>query len=202
MGKLTNNVWFKCISVLLIISVILGGLLAILNDVLYVSPEERTGRAIKKIYGTEISDYKVVLDVDNDSSPIEYDIGRINKIYIIGDENSEKYDTLYQTTGYTVYKNGTITLWIKVSHQGDEIEIDKVIMESYDKQTLMSKLDSAYYENFLKDVTEPAKNGEIFTTEQGQDLSNPVSGATYSANAGNNAVNCVLKHLGGATNEK
>ena len=66
----------------------------------------------------------------------------------------------------------------------------------------MSKLDSAYSENFLKDVTEPAKNGEIFTTEQGQDLSNPVSGATYSANAGNNAVNCVLKHLGGATNEK
>ena len=45
--------WFKCTAILLIIAVVLSATLAILNDVLYVSPAERTGRAIKKIYGEE-----------------------------------------------------------------------------------------------------------------------------------------------------
>ena len=41
----------KCTAFLLILAVLLGGILAVLNDVLYVSSEERTARAIKKIYG-------------------------------------------------------------------------------------------------------------------------------------------------------
>ena len=45
---------FKCIIVLLVIALISGGLLAILNDVLYVSEEERTMRAIEKVYGKEM----------------------------------------------------------------------------------------------------------------------------------------------------
>jgi hypothetical protein len=57
MSKFFKNTWVKCISVLLILSIVLGGTLAILNDVLYVSPEERTGRAIKKIYGEDFVDY-------------------------------------------------------------------------------------------------------------------------------------------------
>ena len=51
--------WFRCIAVLLALAVVLGGTLAILNDVLYVSPEERTARAIKKIYG-ENKEYTIM----------------------------------------------------------------------------------------------------------------------------------------------
>ena len=48
-----KTTWFKCIACLLCIAVISGASLAILNNVLYVSPETRTARAISKIYGEE-----------------------------------------------------------------------------------------------------------------------------------------------------
>ena len=199
MRKFFKSDWFKCISVLLVLSVVLGGLLALLSDVLYVSPLERTSRAIKKIYGQE-KEYSVVIDVDGltPSAPIEYSFGQINKIYEIGDSSTSNYDVLFQTTGYQGYKNGTITLWIKVVFENGIYSIDKVVLESYEKQTLMSKLDGAYYGNFkLTDITSAYKNGELFTTNTNSVNGNPVSGATYSATAGNNAVNCVITYLGG-----
>lgn len=198
MAKLFKNVWFHSISVLLIIAVVLGGLLAVLSDVLYVSPAERTGRAVKKIYGEEKS-YQIVLDVDgeNANTPIEYSFGRINKIYQVGDSSSSSYDMLFQTVGFEGYKNGTITIWVKVSVTDDKYSIEQVLLESFDKQTLMSKLGGDYYGKFnLTDVTAAYDKGEYFGTQDDSALKNPVSGATYSANAGNNAVNCVIKYLG------
>ena len=198
MSKLFKNVWFKSISVLLIISVVLGGLLAILSDVLYVSPAERTGRAVKKIYGEEKS-YTVTLDIDGETpnQPIEYSFGKINKIYTVGNTSDSSYDILFQTVGFEGYKNGTITVWVKASVTDGKYSIEQVLLESFDKQTLMSKLGGDYYAKFkLIDVTSAYENGEYFSTSESSTLSNPVSGATYSANAGNNAVNCVIKYLG------
>ena len=187
MNTFFKSIWFRCISVLLVLAVVLGGTLAILNDVLYVTSEERTGRAIKKIYGTD-KEFNIVLDVDNGQVAIENEYGKINKIYTIGS------DYLFQSIGYNGYKNGTITLWIQVC--GDSIE--KVILESYDKQTLMSKLDGNFYDKFLIDVTDAYKNGQFFTPTDNSSVNyNPISGATKSANAGCNAVNCVIKYLGG-----
>ena len=61
----------------------------------------------------------------------------------------------------------------------------------------MSQLKSSYYDNFLVDVTTAYENGQAFTTEKDKgEFSNPISGATKSATAGNNAVNCVIKYLG------
>lgn len=184
MNKIVHNVWFKCITVLLLISLIAGGLLAVLNDVLYVSDEERTGRAIKKIYEEE-KQYEVILDSDKDEAEI-YETGRIDKHFIV-----DGTDTLIRATGFNGYKNGTITLWVKIIEKDGEIVIDKVILESYDKQTLMSKLDENYYKNFtLKDVTDNYFTLDATDSEYG----NPVSGATKSATAGSNAVNCAIKY--------
>ena len=183
MKKFFSNDWVKCIAVLLIIALVSGGLLTVLNDVLYVSSEERTGRAIKKIYGEE-KEYTVVLDSENGDDAVEYDFGKIEKIYAV--EN----DALFRTTGYNGYKNGTVTFWVKTVKDGDGYKIDKVILESYDKQTLMSKLDKTYYDGFLKDVTDT-----YYTVDAGGENSNPVTGATRSATAGVNAVNCVVKYL-------
>jgi hypothetical protein len=190
--------WFKCISVLLALAIVLGGLLAVLSDVLYVSPEERTARAVQKIYG-QAKEYSVVLDVDTNAnhSKIEYTMGSINKIYEVGDTTSDSYDILFQTTGYEGYKNGTVTVWVQVIKSGEKYSIAKVVLESFDKQTLMSKLDGGYYGKFtLTDVTDSYNKGDFFTTQTGKENSNPVSNATKSANAGNNAVNCVIKYLG------
>lgn len=195
--KILKTAWFRCIACLLVIAVVSGALLAILNNLLYVSPETRTMRAIKKIYGEE-KEYSVELDVDSDdqtkNSAIVYEgVGSINKIYNVSG------DMLFQTTGYKGYKEGTITLWIKVLKNEEKYSIDKVLLQSFEKQTLMSKLSGDFYNKFnLTDVTEAYNNGTLFSaSDKGAENYNPVSGATYSATAAANAVNCVIKYLGG-----
>ena len=195
MKKLFSNVWFKCITVLLVIAMISGGLLALLNDLLYVSPAERSMRAIVKIYGEE-KEFATILDTDSDdetlNTSISYDeFGEITKIYKI--ENQDSYDLLFRTTGTGGYKNGTITLWVQVVCTSQSEKIENVVLEGFEKQTLMSKLDGSYYDGFLVDVS-----GEYFSTEQSNNsIYHPVSNATYSATAGNNAINCVIKYLRG-----
>ena len=58
---------FKAVVVLVLIGVVLGGLLALLNDLLYVSTEEITMRIIKKFYDGEEKAYTVV---DEERAPI------------------------------------------------------------------------------------------------------------------------------------
>ena len=210
MKKFFKNDWVRSISVLLIIAVVLSGLLAILNDVLLVAPEVRTMRAIKKIYGQEMA-YVTVIDVDNEDDtlpesvrqPVEYDEGKINKIYEVGDKTSGQYELLFQTTGFNGYKGGTVTVWVQVTVNNGVYSISKVLYQGNEKQTLMSKFGNEFYSKFeLTDVTEAYKQGKSFSPTDGDNvIANPVTGATKSATAGNNAVNCVLNYLGGLTNE-
>ena len=208
MSKLFSNVWFKCITVLLIIAGVAGGLLSILNDVLYVSPEERTARAVAKIYKVEkiLSEDDIILDVDsnnpNKNTAIEFiedgvKLGTINKILKVNNQNG--YDMLFQSTGFEGYKGGSITVWVQVSFaENANPVIEQVILEKFDKQTLMSKLGASYYGKFsLIDITDAYNSGKLFApTEDDNVILNPVSGATKSANAGCNAVNCVIKYVG------
>ncbi len=158
---------FKCIIVLLVIALISGGLLAIANDILSVSEEERTARAIKSIYGAEIS-YETVFDANKgDVSPFaENESGFVDKAYLLEDGNY-----LIKATGKEGYKSGTVSIWAVVSVT-DSAEIKKVTVAEYDKQTLMSKFDSK--------VLADAVDGEVV-----------VSGATFSAKAFNNALKTV-----------
>lgn len=197
--KFFSSTWFRCISVLLIIAVVAGGLLAALNDVLYVTPSERSGRAIKKIYGKKLP-YEVVLDIDetddSKNDAIVYDeLGSINKVYNVSVNG--KTDMLIQATGFGGYK-GTVTVWVRVTTDGSKYDIATVILESYTKETLMSKLTDEFYNKFcLKDVTALYNAGENFTPYPNEGgIQNVVSGATKSSNAGCNAVNSVIKYLG------
>lgn len=205
--KVLKSVWFKCVACLLIIAVISGALLASLNDLLFVTPEIRTARAIKKIYGKEM-EYSVVLDIDSkdENTPktaVEKGDGKINKIYsVVTDKGQE---TLVQATGYNGYKNGTVTVWVKGSINYIELKngngkqqfvIQKVLLESSDKQTLMSKLTATFYDNFiLTDVTDAYKMGSLFSATDENLNFNPVTGATKSATAAVNAVNSVLLYF-------
>ncbi len=195
MKKLFSNIWFRCISVLLIIALVLGGILTLLNDLLFVSPLERSMRAIKKIYGEE-KEFSIVIDTDSDdetiNSPIEFEeYGTINKIYKV--QNGNSFDLLFRSTGIGGYKNGTITLWVQVVYQDNQEKIQKVILEGFEKQTLMSKLDGSFYDNYLTDISDDY----FVENKDEQGLLNPVSGATYSATASNNAVNCIIAYLRG-----
>lgn len=178
--------WIKSVLVLFLICVVIGVLLPVLNDVLYVSPEERTSRAVKKIYGQEMT-FTTELDFDaNKDDLIDYGFGTVNKVYIV--EN----DLLIQTTGKNGYKNGDITVWVKVVFDNGTAKIGKVLQESFTKQTLMSKLGASFYDGFLVDITD-----SYFTSDSSSStgIKNPVSGATYSANAACNAVNAAIKYV-------
>ena len=93
MDRVFNNIWCQCITVLLLIAAVSGGILAIFNDVFYVSAEERTQRAIKKIYGEE-KEYSVILDSEAGDTPFldEKNYGRIDKIYTIDQPDTGEYD--------------------------------------------------------------------------------------------------------------
>lgn len=199
-----KSAWFKCTACLLTIFLIAGGGLAILSNLLYVSPEERTARALNKIYDFEItlSSDDVIVDVDGEdeskANKISTPYGDINKIFKV-DENKDDdfYDLVFQSTGKNGYKGGTITLWITVKYQNDmPVEIDKVILEDNTKQTLMSKLTGEFYNNF-SDISEDYKSGKIFTSDSSdtENIKNVVSGASMSANAGCNAVNAVVTYV-------
>ena len=192
----------KPIIVLLVIMLFSGSTLAILNDVLFVTPEVRTQRAIQNIYGY-VPDYQTILDVDTtdqsiNNQQIEYEnYGKIQKIYLITGEQKE---VLFKAVGTKGYNGGNITLWVKVVKTDNKYVIDKVILESFTKQTLMSKLDGKYYGYFKNiDVTDAYNNQQWLFSNSELPSGNgniPVSGATLSATAGCNAINCVIKYLG------
>ena len=198
-----KSLWFKCTVVLLAIAVIAGGLLAVLNNVLAVSDKERTTRAIKAIYGKEM-EYEIIKEYDKtlfaDTGDVKYkkyenEYGEITNVYKIAAENENAVDYLFKSTGINGYKGGTITLWIKVSDFSGAYKISSVIMESFDKQTLMSKLDANYYEGFYKDITNETENYFTADEKDTENVKNIATNATKSSRAGANAVNCVIKYI-------
>lgn len=203
MQSFFKSTLFKCVAVLLAISLIAGGLLAVLNDVLYVTPEERTGRAFTKIYGNAIPQdrYQIEIDVDgtdqNKNQPYScvyenVEIGVVEKLYIVDKQNDTdlEYDMIFKTKGYQGYKGGWISTWVKVEINGSAKSITKVIIDGYEKQTLMSKLGDAFLSKFNVDVTQ-----DILFSSNTKTGNNVVTGATKSANAGCNAVNCALIYM-------
>ena len=171
---------FKCIIVLLVIALVAGGLLAILNDVLYVTEEERTMRAIEKVYGKEMN-YQ---EKEYSSDQLVNDYGTLSKVYLL-----ENGNYLVQATGGEGYKGGTITVWIVLTAKDGAFGgIEKVVLESYEKQTLMSKLTYDVYSAHNDEIT-----GDVYFTTSGDGIKVLISGATYSTNALNNAVDCALQ---------
>ena len=206
--NLFKSVWFKCITTLLLIILISGVGIAILSFLWEVSPEERTGRALQKIYGREVASSEYVIKFDRETMNDEdgrysYDFGVIDKIFIVGKDDTDmtvdtNYDMLFKTTGGEGYKGGTVTMWIKVVINGANKKIDKVIIDSYDKQTLMSQLGSSYTNGFLIDISN--NYDTYFYSKDNKNVEeklNPVTGATKSAQAGCNAVNCVIEFMKG-----
>ena len=74
------------------------------------------------------------------------------------------------------------------SADGEFGGIEKVVLESYEKQTLMSKLSYDVYSAHNDEIT-----GDVYFTTSGDGIKVLISGATYSTNALNNSVDCALK---------
>lgn len=178
---------FKCIVVLVCIAVISGGLLAVLNDLLYVSDDERTARAIKTIYKTEIG----FTSVEINESDATNDFGSINSVFLLEDGNY-----LIQATGIDGYKGGTVTTWAVAEFiDGKYNGLTSVSVESYDKQTLMSAFSGNYFKVYTQ-KNDIIDGGGFYSTVAGDNVVvNVQSAATYSSKAINNAVNSTLTYI-------
>ena len=192
---------FKCIVVLLLITVLMCGLLAVLNDALYVPEEERLSRAVLKVYGKSVDAEKKEIDGDR----VETELGSIDEYYTFTDEGVD-YE-LFKSTGANGYKNGTVTLWVLIGYKnGEAVAVDNVQLDSYEKQTLMSSFGSDFFEKYTALISDQLKAGTLFKTGNTKydhamldetDVRNVVTGATRSSNAINNAVNIVLLYVWG-----
>lgn len=166
--------YLKPITVMLSIILLCGGLLAILSDLLFVTEEERIGRAIDKIYSGENVQLEQTLDVEAVDMTEFNDIGIIKACYKL-----DNGDYLVLSTGKKGYSNGTVTTYVAIDK---ELKVKNVVEDSYTGQTLMAKL-SGLYQRFV------GKSA----TNSNEEVKEIVTGATYSANATSNSVYVALQ---------
>lgn len=184
---------FKSLATLLVIVLVSGVLLAILNDLLYVTEEEKFNRTLSKIYGKSVQTTALELS-DQDSA---YPNGTVNGAYLVEDGNY-----LVQTTGKGGYPNGigTVTLWTVFFCTGSKKDgdlvwtgIEKVVYESNEKQTYISNISQSVYDGF-SDHDAEILAGKLFTTDSSSsDIYTPKSGASFSTAAICNAVNTAIE---------
>ncbi|HOO22452.1 MAG TPA: FMN-binding protein [Clostridia bacterium] len=180
---------FICIVVLLVIALVCGGLLAIMNDLLAVTEEEKMQRAIKKIYGGNV-DYEEIAVAEEYKTN---EFGSVDGVYAFKDGNY-----LIKTTGGKGFQGGTVTLWIVAEYKDGAFEgFKSVAVDSYEKQTLMSSFDDNFTGVYSSDRSDRGvKEGKNFGLQNSDnEIGNIVSGATRTSNAFNNAVNAALYYI-------
>lgn len=183
---------FKSLAVLIAIVLIAGTLLAICNDLLHISDEERFARSIERIYGKAVETVEISLSEEQKT----YESGTVNSVYYVVDDGNY----LLQTTGNDGYDGGSITLWTVLTCSGERDNgtlaltgIDRVVYESNEKQSAISSLTNAYYAGFAEHDDLVAAGGMFTADKYGSgDLNHLVAGATRSSNAACNAVNTAL----------
>ena len=152
-----------------------GGTLAILSGLLYVSDDERIQRAINSIYVEEQTPVTLVDEVsvnDVDMKDLE-NTGVIKSCYKLSNG-----DFLVLSTGKKGYSNGTISCYVAID---DSFTVKKVVKDSDKGQTLMSKL-TGLYDKFIGKTA-------------GDDVSEVITGATFSSNAVSNSIYVALQFV-------
>lgn len=173
---------FAALIVLVCIALVAGGLLAILNDLLAISEEDRILAAIEGIYGQETSYTEI--NLPDDLKENRY--GSVQNVYLLEDGNY-----LIKSTGINGYKNGTVTLWLVAEYaDGDFLGLGKIAVAENTKQTLMGDFKVSFFEIY---ASSNVLNDNYFSVESSSDtITNLKSGATKTSIAVNNAVNAAL----------
>lgn len=172
-SKSTTKQSVIAVAILLAICFVCVGLLALLNDLLYVSDDVRFARAMSKIYPDATFD---VADVEKNINVSDDNYGRVTM-------HAKASDGAYiiESVGKNGYANGTVTLYVVVKQEGDVATIKS--------WTIKENVGQSYIGN----IPDPAKSGWYI----GADVADVItlnsdvitSGATMSSTAINNAIN-------------
>ena len=162
----------KAVAVLVIICLVCGLLLALCNDLLYISDEDRLERAMKKVY--ENFKFKEELPVVTESgvNP-NATFGRVNRVLL-----SEDGAYIIEALGKDGYQGGTVTLYVII---GADAKIKGWAVKENDKQSYIDRIPSNAGTTWYVGID----------ASEDKTLDLVMTGATvsYTSNAIKNAIN-------------
>ncbi len=174
---------FKCIAVLLSIVLICGILLTICNSLFYVSAEERTARAVAKVFpGEEVT-------FEEDSVNTRYaDTNNYTVEQAFTMTGTREGQYLLSIIGKNGYNSGTVTCWILVdavsgtaADPGSFNGISKVVITGNEKQSFINNIGDSDIQAVIDRQDEDG-----FSAYSSSGIT---TGATFSLGAITNAMN-------------
>ena len=172
----------KTISVLLIICIVCGALLALCNDLFYIDEETKFNRAMQKVYpeferDTSVSETPVAEFKDLAG------VGNVSKVYA-----SKDGTYILETTGVGGFSSGTVTMYVAIGGKNPDVQIKSLVVTGNVGQSWMAKvgqkeLDKAYVGKNIKDIA---------SVQFGADYK--LGGTTYTSTAILNAVKAAVNY--------
>lgn len=194
---------FRCIIVLLVITIVCGAILALCNDLFYVSDREMFERSIVKIYDGDAS--QLIDLIPDDADEIKYTTYNCEAVILDAHKSPDGKTWLVQSKGNKCgYQNGSVTLWVNMSVDGGELTaINKVIVDSYDSsQTLIGSISETYLAQYASEKYSDVVTGgghfsnvKMSSDETTDENEMVASGATYTSKAVNAAVNGAMDYV-------
>lgn len=172
----------KTISVLLIICIVCGALLALCNDLFYIDEETKFNRAMQKVYPEFERDASVsetpVAEFKNLAG-----VGNVSKVYA-----SKDGTYILETTGVGGFSSGTVTMYVAIGGKNPDVQIKSLVVTGNVGQSWMAKvgqkeLDKAYVGKNIKDIA---------SVQFGADYK--LGGTTYTSTAILNAVKAAVNY--------
>ena len=129
---------FKCIAVLLSIVLICGILLTFCNALFFVTTDERTARAVAKVFPGEEVTYEEDEVVAKYASTASYSV---DQAFTMTGTREGQY--LLNITGKGGYSNGTVTCWVLVSADAEAQVfegVENVVVTANTNQSFITKI--------------------------------------------------------------
>ena len=177
----------KAVAVLVAICLVCVVLLAVCNDLLYVSDETKLARAMQKIYADYGNGDEEFNKANENFAAVANDYGTVTDV-----KKAEDGAYVITSKGGGGYK-GSITVYVvikpeTVNGKGDAI-VKAWTIKEHDGETFLANITSKQQSTWYvgKSVTE-------FNTDSFALSNNKVSGTTLSSTAINNAVKCACQY--------
>ncbi len=178
--QIFKSTTFKCIAVVLAISLFCGVLLTVCNSLFAVSEQELFDRAISKIYGESVE----TEDAYNQEFALVTDAEVLAAYKVKKDGNY-----LVKVKGLKGFSGGNVTCWVVVKIDSGKVSgVGNVVIDSNEGQSYIGNITDKYLSSFSKEYQEDVK----FEPTPGASIQ---GGATFTAKAISNAVNGAISYV-------
>ncbi|MBQ7227458.1 MAG: hypothetical protein IJX05_03575 [Clostridia bacterium] len=194
---------FKCIVVLLVIALVCGSVLALANDLFYVSPEEAFARSMSKIYDGDAT--KLEDKIVSEDEQVTYTTYNCSAVILDAQVSPDGKTWLVQSKGDKCgYQGGSLVLWVSMNVENGQLAgLNKIIVDSYDSsQTLIGSISAEYLAQYCsEDYKAIVTGGRHFSNVRMDKENNPADsdiasgGATYTSVAVNAAINGAMDYV-------